>query len=685
MLLHSSDFSKNSFKDVSLLIGLSTDIDFSSKYKFKISKQYATGPIIRTITTDEEVHCEFNYDEVCYLMVDFYKVNPFEFYAYDEYNSDLQLVLYASSYTTSKIQSVSYLSNINAYLPRRDYYGNGYMNSDTNFLEVSHNSNKIFLYAIYNPYKSSSVRVIFKSTYLSADRYAKLFYGLSYVANPGTLTYTIEMMLLTDGIQLSVDYCYQKIITFEKTGHAYLNVKDQQLRQFVHKKNGKTIVGYFPYSKINKVFIGENKIINVGNVFPHAFYYPVGKLKVNLSCKIKITELIKTEDLINQDTFELIAYIVDKEFLDSYNVDQSITIKGEKVDISSVGIEYMISIDMNSIEKYYEKYVFVKISQSESNNNEYTEGAILVSLSYSIQTLPILKASTYTYGTLHNEPISYNYKNSDRINKFQFIISSAPNINDYLENGLELSFENKKIIPSFQNSPALKISSVQKEGQKIIEVNFYDSGTTFKDFIISIAKSPIIAEEFDIDFVIDIKTKTTGAFNEFYDFSFDRTLSSSIILRDIMLNFTLPVPPKRFMVNNITYSINIYKANNFRSTNDVDSLYANNTSVWIQNNTLQEYNGENIKIKLPNPKDVFIQVIAFYNYYALDLSDYEEHIYNYMPVFPKDKKYTSIEMNKYIYGTANNEYIYHTLLINDNATQIFVEFISDYCTLAHFI
>ena len=83
LLLLAQDIKKNTFNGETLLIGVSTSVDYSSEYRFKISKQYASGPIIRTVTTDEEVNCEYNIDDVCYLMFDLETVAPSSLCALD--------------------------------------------------------------------------------------------------------------------------------------------------------------------------------------------------------------------------------------------------------------------------------------------------------------------------------------------------------------------------------------------------------------------------------------------------------------------------------------------------------------------------------------------------------------------------------------------------------------------------
>ena len=201
--------------------------------------------------------------------------------------------------------------------------------------------------------------------------------------------------------------------------------------------------------------IGKNQIYNFDEVFPTSFYYSIGKDKISLTATIRLSNLVVTSQS-SQHTFDLVGYIVDKEFLDEYNMNQSIEIQGEKISIATTSSGYTISIDMDTGEQNYRKFVLVKITQAKTNCNEYVEGKITVRIEYSSPPLPKLSATQLGYGNL-KEPASFIVDIGGGCTTGQIELSAAPNKFDYLEKTFEIAFEVEKDIPMRLNTTSLKL------------------------------------------------------------------------------------------------------------------------------------------------------------------------------------------------------------------------------------
>ena len=94
----------------------------------------------------------------------------------------------------------------------------------------------------------------------------------------------------------------------------------------------------------------------------------------------------------------------------------------------------------------------------------------------------------------------------------------------------------------------------------------------------------------------------------FNEFIYDNQIKVNRTLRELSVNFTLPKNIKSD--TNYTYYINIYKKNDISNIENVDSLYWNNSKIWIQK-VVTKLDDNYVTIELPESYfDIYVQVIG---------------------------------------------------------------------------
>ena len=94
----------------------------------------------------------------------------------------------------------------------------------------------------------------------------------------------------------------------------------------------------------------------------------------------------------------------------------------------------------------------------------------------------------------------------------------------------------------------------------------------------------------------------------FNEFIYDNQIKVNRALRELSVNFTLPKNIKSD--TNYTYYINIYKKSDISNLENVDSLYWNNSKIWIQK-VVTKIDDNYVTIELPESYfDIYVQVIG---------------------------------------------------------------------------
>ena len=94
----------------------------------------------------------------------------------------------------------------------------------------------------------------------------------------------------------------------------------------------------------------------------------------------------------------------------------------------------------------------------------------------------------------------------------------------------------------------------------------------------------------------------------FNEFIYDNQIKVNRTLRELSVNFTLPKNIKSD--TNYTYYINIYKNSDISNLENVDSLYCNNSKIWIQK-VVTKLDDNYVTIELPESYfDIYVQVIG---------------------------------------------------------------------------
>ena len=83
----------------------------------------------------------------------------------------------------------------------------------------------------------------------------------------------------------------------------------------------------------------------------------------------------------------------------------------------------------------------------------------------------------------------------------------------------------------------------------------------------------------------------------FFEYEYNRTIEVNQTSKELTVNFSLPINMNKD--TKYIYYINVYKKENISDISNIDSLYANNSLVWVQGNITEKGN-ETILINFQN-------------------------------------------------------------------------------------
>ena len=654
------DTLKNKVFTIALTISDFYSIEFSY-FKFKVVLQYYATPNLIPLSNEEEEICEtFHDNEYCYFIFEMNKYELIDFvgiYTYIE--DDIQAIseIFVSEEPKETLGTSDYLENITNILP---YKGNSGYSSKTNYFKFSNDQMDGYLIIGVLPPYPTKLHVLSNVNRVTGEGYFNTFNNKMYSYHSSSSTmyishissfelknrkYTFQCLSLLEG---STFYTKFPLVNDRQIeGQYYLNVENETLTLLKHGLMRNFFIGsiYPVISTLNSIKTGKNTIESVGKSFPFSFYFKINKNKMNSTIMYTFNTLDYNIKKSN-DTFNMIAYVVNDAFIKEYAINPDIEFKGEELNIQylSSNKTYYLNYYIEKLEsKIEDEYIFVNIKQSAINRNIYSHMVLEVQAFYSYNFKEIPKYK-YVSDVIENYD-TYRIPMNTYISIEYAIPPKKVSDPDYK---IEFSYEFYKEIASYKNesqSNIVVVNDTQIQGKNVVLLKVLNTKSNWLIVTFKVASGSQLNENNQVKILLRYENS-------------NNKITFETIKNDAISSFrrgkTVELMFKTFYQysSNGLYYIQFFSKNDFAKIEDVKSIYYDIPCLYQKKLQLKNAGDERIEtIILPDEnEDVYLKIVVMATYTS------EEFLLSYNPILIEKsiEKFELLEQKIFYNKTVTN-------------------------------